>query len=88
MHTVVQRDSLPCAVAVELYLRHHPDSRQRCIRCHKVHCGVRQRAALVLAAARVDPALYDPPPRRPEATHWSTQPTQARPVYRGSTGRG
>jgi hypothetical protein len=76
------------ALAVELYMRHHPATDYRCIRCRIPACVVRLRAAFVIATARVDPALSDPPPRRPPATYWYNQPTVALPEYRGGTGRG
>ena len=83
MYAPVRRDSLLFALAVELYLRHHPAADERCIRCLVPGCAVRQRAAFVIAAAGVDPALYAVPPRRPEAAYWREQPTAALPIYQG-----
>lgn len=83
MHVLIQRDSLLFALAVELYLRHHPAADEQCVRCGAAGCPVRQRAALVIAAAGVEPALYAPPPRRPEASFWADEPTRALPLYQG-----
>jgi hypothetical protein len=82
MHAIVGRDSLLFMLAVELYLRHHPAADERCIRCRSDGCATRQRSAFVIAAARVDPALYDPPPRRPDTTRWARQSTISLPVHR------
>jgi hypothetical protein len=80
----VRRDSTLLKTAVELYLRHRPDAGGWCPRCERLTCSVRECAAMVMRAAGLDAALYDSPSRRPEATHWSRQPTANLPVYRQS----
>jgi hypothetical protein len=83
MRAIVSRESQLFALAVELYLRHQPGADGLRIRCDVPGCIVRQRAAYVMAAAGVDPALYDPAPRRPEAAPWAAEPTATLPAYRG-----
>lgn len=83
MPTAVSRDSQLFALAVELYLRHQPAANSLCVRCGVPGCIVRERAARVMAAGGVHPALYDPPPRRPEAAPWANEDTAVLPVYQG-----
>lgn len=80
--TTVTRDSLLFALAVELYARHHPGPDDACGRCGTAGCAVREHAVRVMTAAGVDSALYDPPPRRPDATWWARVPTTSLPIYR------
>jgi hypothetical protein len=81
---LVRHESATFALAVELYLRHRVGSDGRCVRCRTVRCPVRDHAAFVIRAATVDPARLRPPPRRPEAGRWMTEPTSRLPVHRGS----
>jgi hypothetical protein len=80
----VRQDSVLYGLAVELYVRHLPGNDGGCPRCFGQQCVIRHHAGEVIRAAGVDPALYDRPPRRPEATHWMRQPTALLPVDRGS----
>jgi hypothetical protein len=82
VRAIVSRDSLLFALAVDLFVRHRPDGQGVCHRC-QAHCYARERAAIVIAAAGVDPACYAVPPRRPVAAYWREQPTATLPVYRG-----
>jgi hypothetical protein len=80
----VRQDSVLFGLAVELYLRHRPGDDGRCSCCWGLVCRVGHHAAQVIAAAGVDPAFYDRPPRRPEATHWTQQPTAFLPADQSS----
>jgi hypothetical protein len=84
---IVNNRSTLYKTAVELYTRHRPDAGEWCAKCEQVTCLIRQHAATVIRAAGLDAALYDSPPRRPDATHWSQQPTANLPVYRRSDNR-
>jgi hypothetical protein len=79
-NTVHRRSEL-YEMAVTLYVRHRPAGDNWCPRCRVRLCAPRAGAAQVILAAGVDPALYDPAPRRPQAEYWSTQPTTSLPVY-------
>jgi hypothetical protein len=78
---IVDHRSALYETAVGLYMRHHLDENGRCSRCRRPTCAVRMHAAGVIEAAGVDTMLYDPPPRRPEATYWADQRTISLPVY-------
>ncbi len=68
-------------LAVEQYVRHSPLAfADRCSLCRAQRCPVQRHAAEVIHAAGIDPATYDPPPRRPTAIHWTREPTQPLPV--------
>jgi hypothetical protein len=78
----LRADSAVFALAVEQYVRHgQPVFADRCSVCRKPDCPVRHHAAEVIAAAGVDPRRYDPPPRRPVAMAWTSEPTRSLPVY-------
>jgi hypothetical protein len=81
----VRTDSAVYQLAARQYVRHSPlPFADRCAACRARSCPVRLHAAEVIRAAGVNPASYDPPPRRPAAVHWSRQPTASLPVYGGS----
>jgi hypothetical protein len=68
-------------LAVEQYVRHSQLAfADRCAACRARACPVQAHAAEVIRAAGIDPATYDPPPRRPAAIHWTREPTQSLPV--------
>jgi hypothetical protein len=74
-------------LAVEQYVRHSPLAfADRCSACRARSCPVQAHAAEVIRAADIDPATYDPPPRRPAAIHWSQERTTSLPALaaRGS----
>lgn len=79
---LIRRDSALFSLAVELFVRHHPDDAGRCVRCG-AHgpCQTRQCMATVMRAAGADPALFGAPPRRPASTHWRRESTRSLPVY-------
>jgi hypothetical protein len=83
MRACVRPDSVLFGLAVELYVRHRLNDDGRCPRCRGLVCLTRHHAAEVIQAAGVDPAFYNRPPRRPEATHWARQPTASVPAFRG-----
>ncbi len=69
--TTVKPDSVLFKVAVEQYVRHSPLAfADRCAACRAQSCPVQLHAAEVIRSAGIDPASYDPPPRRPAAIHW------------------
>jgi hypothetical protein len=71
-------------LAVEQYVRHSPLAfADRCAACRAHTCPVRLHAAEVIRAAGISPESLDPPPSRPEATHWAHQPTTSLPVQGG-----
>jgi hypothetical protein len=80
---LVNSRSVLYQTAVELYVRHRPDGVDYCQACARFGCSARRHGAEVIRAAGQHPALYDSPARRPDATHWSGQPTANLPVYRG-----
>lgn len=85
---VLSRASAVYRLAVEQYVRHSPvPFADRCAACRAQRCPVQLHAAGVIAAAGVDPRSFDPPPRRPVATHWTTHPTTRLPAYGGSGDR-
>jgi hypothetical protein len=62
---------------VEQYVRHSAAPfADRCAACQARPCPVQPHAAEVIREAGVDPASYDPPPRRPAANHWATAETK------------
>jgi hypothetical protein len=68
-------------LAVEQYVRHSPQAfADRCSACRVRSFPVQVHAAEVIRAAGIDPATYDPPPRRPAAMHWSRKRTKSLPV--------
>jgi hypothetical protein len=68
-------------LAVEQYVRHSPQAfADRCSACRARFCPVQAHATEVIRAAGIDPATYDPPPRRPAAMHWSQERTKSLPV--------
>jgi hypothetical protein len=82
---LLSRASAVYRLAVEQYVGHSPRPfADRCAKCGARQCPVRAHAADVIAAAGINPARFDPPPRRPAATHWARQPTTRLPVYGGS----
>jgi hypothetical protein len=75
-------------LAVEQYVRHSPLAfADRCTVCRAQRCPVQQHATEVIRAAGIDPATYDPPPRRPAASHWTCEPTQSLPVLTNGVSR-
>lgn len=79
-HTV-HRQSVLFRLAVEQYVRHSPLAyADRCAACRARPCPVQRHAAEVIAAAGIDPAAYEPPPRRPLAVHWAYTATQHLPT--------
>jgi hypothetical protein len=78
---IVDRRSALYETAVGLYVRHQLGEGGWCLRCRRFDCPVRGNAAAVIRAAGGDPGLYEPPPRRPEATFWADQQTMSLPVY-------
>lgn len=81
---LVRHSSALYHLAVELYVRHRLGDDGRCLRCGAWPCLLHGNAAEVIAAAGVDPVLYDRPPRRPAATYWAHEPTRPLPVSRGA----
>jgi hypothetical protein len=84
-----ERDRVPNSaiyrLAVEQYVRHTPvPFADRCATCRAPDWAVRHRAAAIIQAAGFDPVSFDPPPRRPVATHWAAEPTTRLPSCGGS----